>query len=146
MTDCLLDLLLEFDEMGFSPTIPCKDIEETAIKWKEQVVKEIESLEAENAALRDRLERSVELPVKIGDKAYMPWVWDGISGIAELKMMSISIFATDFLYVTDLETDDTDFFVEYNCGQFESCDFGVKVFTTRESAEARLAELKGEKE
>lgn len=32
-----------------------------------------ERLKAENAELRERLERSVELPCKCGEKVYMPW-------------------------------------------------------------------------
>ena len=31
-----------------------------AVEWKEKVIKEIEDIEAENAALRERLEKSVE--------------------------------------------------------------------------------------
>lgn len=60
MTERLTDLFIEFDEMGFSPTIPCENLEKAAIEWKEKVIKEIEAIEAENAALRERLERSVE--------------------------------------------------------------------------------------
>lgn len=60
MNNRLIDLLIEFDEMGFAPTTVCLNPEETAIKWKEQVLKEIEELKAENAALRYRLENKKE--------------------------------------------------------------------------------------
>lgn len=90
MTDRLLGLLIEFDEMGFSPTTVCEEPEGYAIKWKELLLEEIKALESdnvslrneadenaalsmeskmradrlevENAALRERLENAVELP------------------------------------------------------------------------------------
>ena len=86
MTDRLLSLLIEFDEMGFAPTTVCEEPEGYAIKWKELLLEEIKALEsdddllwayqmdvghakveierlkAENAALRERLEKAVELP------------------------------------------------------------------------------------
>lgn len=60
MTERLIDLFVAFDEMGFSPTIPCENLEKAAIEWKEKVIKEIEAIEAKNDALRDRLENAVE--------------------------------------------------------------------------------------
>ena len=106
---------------------------------------EISRMKAENAALRERLEKAVELSCKIGDKVYMPWVYDGISGIAEITVCSVTVFDGEYIYDTDLESDDIDFKQEYSYGQFRDYDFGTKVFTTREAAEARLEELKGEK-
>lgn len=44
--DRLLDLMIEFDEMGFAPTTVCDDAEGVAVKWKEQVVNEIGRLES----------------------------------------------------------------------------------------------------
>ena len=38
MTERLKDLFIEFDEMGFSPTIPCENLEKAAIEWKEKVI------------------------------------------------------------------------------------------------------------
>ena len=113
-------------------------------QWKaETLEKENERLKAENADLRKRLEKAVELPCKIGDKVYMPWVYDGISGIAEITVCSVTVFDGEYIYDTDLESDDIDFKQEYSYGQFRDYDFGTKVFTTREAAEARLTELKG---
>lgn len=106
----------------------------------------ISLLESENAALRERLSKAVELPVKIGDKIYMPWVYGGESGIAECEVYHIALFKDKndrILIVTDLKSDNIDFKREYNYGQFMLRDFGVKLFTTPEAALARLAELKG---
>lgn len=123
----IISRLTEYEDTGLSPD-------------------EVNALKAENAALRERLSRAVELPCKIGDKVYMPYVYDEVIGIAETTAMSITIFDGEFICDTDLESDDIDFKQEYSYGQFRDFDFGTKVFTTREAAEARLAELKGEKE
>lgn len=56
------DFLIEFDEMGFAPITLCPDPEKYSIEWREKVRAEFERLETENAALRARLEKAVELP------------------------------------------------------------------------------------
>lgn len=58
MNNRLLDLLIEFDEMGYAPTTVCEDAEEYAKKWRNRVWEEVKSLEAENAELRERLEKT----------------------------------------------------------------------------------------
>ena len=58
MKNRLLDLLIEFDEMGFAPTTVCENAEEYATKWKDQVREAVKALENENAALRERLEKT----------------------------------------------------------------------------------------
>ena len=60
MNERLVDLLVEFDEMGLAPTIPCEDIEGAAKAWREKLIKEIEALEAENAVLREIAEYLVD--------------------------------------------------------------------------------------
>ena len=37
--DIIIDLLTEFDEMGFAPTVPCPDSEAYAIKWRDEVTR-----------------------------------------------------------------------------------------------------------
>ena len=73
----------------------------------------IETLQAENAALRERLSRAVEIP---------DYVFECINGKVE------RIF-TDYLTVGELKN-------------LEANGYSL----TKEAAEARLAELKGEKE
>lgn len=102
-------------------------------------------VESENAALRERLDKAVELKAKVGDKIYMPWVWAGGSGIAVLEVLYIQMFADELEYNTDFEADDLAYAAFYKFGKFRANDFGEIVFTTREAAKARLAELKGEK-
>ena len=48
MNDRLLDLLIEFDEMGFEPTAlppPGMSAEEYAQNWKSELLKEIQGLQ-----------------------------------------------------------------------------------------------------
>ena len=40
----LLDLLIEFDEMGFTPTTLCGDAESFATVWKKRLLEEVEKL------------------------------------------------------------------------------------------------------
>ena len=97
---------------------------------------QIERLKAENAALRKRLEKAVELKAKVGDTIYMPWVWAGKSGITVLKVLYIQMLADELEYNTDFETDDPAYAAFYKFGKFRANDFGEIVFTTREAAEA----------
>lgn len=71
----LTDLLIEFDEMGFSPTTVCPNPEQAAIEWKEQVVKEIQKLQTEVAELRARLEKAVEVENKINNGELVGAIW-----------------------------------------------------------------------
>ena len=59
MTGKVIDLLTEFDEMGYIPTTFTENAEQAAIDWKNRLVA---AIEAENAALRERLDKAVELP------------------------------------------------------------------------------------
>ena len=45
------ELLIDFDEMGFTPTTLCENPDEYAIEWKKQLVADIERLKAENKEL-----------------------------------------------------------------------------------------------
>ena len=58
--DRLLDLMIEFDEMGFAPTTVCDDAEGVAVKWKEQVVNEIERLEVKINTLWHEAKRNAD--------------------------------------------------------------------------------------
>ena len=67
-------LFIAFDEMGFAPTTVCPDPEKYAIEWREKVRAEFERLEIENAALRERLKKSIELPLEPIDYHSEPMV------------------------------------------------------------------------
>ena len=96
----------------------------------------------ENAALRERLEKSVELPVNIGDVKYL--ISSDKSCVLEEKVIAVQV--TKYEY--SIEVDEIDTKNQY--GTIES--FKIKqwnsnmFFKAREEAESRLAELKGEEE
>ena len=100
----------------------------------------------ENDKLRKKLEKAVELKAKVGDTIYMPWVWNGSSGIAGIIVREIQIIGDETkYYITSFTTDDLAFAAHYKFGKFEEYYFGKMVFTTTEAAEARLSELNGGK-
>ena len=97
----------------------------------------IQRLKAENAALKEKLEKAVELPCKVGDTIYSLDHFD-------LKIRENKVIAITFLLsnsVNHLEVQAHNF--RGAVASFESIDFGKDVFTDRSAAEARLAELKG---
>ena len=102
----------------------------------------ITRIETENAALRERLEKSVELPVNIGDVKYL--ISSDKSCVLEEKVIAVQV--TKYEY--NVEVDEIDTKNQY--GTIESFKIkqwnGDMFFKTREEAEARLAELKGEEE
>lgn len=106
----------------------------------EQLTRKTRQLESENAALRERLEKAVELPCKVGDTIYSLDHFD-------LKIRENKVIAITFLLsnsVNHLEVQAHNF--RGAVASFESIDFGKDVFTDRSAAEARLAELKGGKD
>ena len=116
----------------------------TAYKlWGIECYNKAKELKAENAALRERSEKAVELKAKVGDTIYMPWIWDGTSGIAGIIVREIQIVSDGVkYYVTSFTTDNLAFAAHYKFGKFQEDYFGKIVFTTREAAEARLTEMK----
>lgn len=111
----------------------------------------------ENATLRERLEKSVELPFKLGNRVWF-FHYDEETELPDEVVSSIFIggnkkyaFLSPRVYAGKLITKPNAlcqyFFGEYK--KFEDeCDCDVipysECFKTREEAEARLAELKGE--
>ena len=106
----------------------------------------IERLTAENAALRERLDKAVELKAKAGDVIYMPWKYDGNAAVATLRIIDIHFRNSRFVYITNLVSDSVIYLAKYKYGIFRNEDFDSIVFTDRSEAEARLAELKGSRE
>lgn len=110
-----------------------------AMKIKENDLEQkIAKLKAENAALRERLERAVELPCRVGDKVYCI---HGMSNPEMLEWQVNEIRITDHNYMLQLGRAGTKDY-RNEASQF----YGKWWFTTREAALTRLAELKGGKE
>lgn len=105
----------------------------------------IDHLESENAALRERLENAVEFPFRTGQELYMiddfkhANVWKGICNGIEVKQTRIPQRVLFYVYVAfeDPET------CTLRARKFTNETLN-EIYTTREVAEARLAELKGE--
>lgn len=98
----------------------------------------IERLKAENAALRERLNKAVELPCKVGDKVYCI---HGMSNPEMLEWQVNEIRITDHNYMLQLGRAGTKDY-RNEASQF----YGKWWFTELEAAESRLAELKGKNE
>ena len=105
--------------------------------WGEDCFVEGQRYEAENAALRERLEKTVELPCRVGDKVYCI---HGMSNPEMLEWQVNEIRITDHNYMLQLGRAGTKDY-RNEASQF----YGKMWFVTREAAEARLAEMKGEK-
>lgn len=91
----------------------------------------------ENAALRERLERAVELPCRIGDTLY------GVYNdkVAEYIVIGLNVLA-DWTLEIYLKTQNK----KQNRFSTFSTSIGVRYFKDREAAEKRLAELNGGKQ
>lgn len=107
------------------------------------IIKGIEMLKAENVALRERLERSVELPCKLYDK-----VWD--KNRSDFEILEIRVTGTNFyIYCGNKTTGKTVCFDGEDIGDEwftteEACDLHCRAFgldkPKNESAEVRPAE------
>ena len=102
------------------------------------------------AELEDKIEDGtlIELPCKVGDKVYMPWLYDDVSDIAELTVKRISV--DEKCIDTNLESDVFGYLKKYGFAYLKKYDFGVfmfdeigtKVFLTKPEAQAKLKKLK----
>lgn len=91
----------------------------------------------------------VELICKLDDTIYVPWIFDGVSSIAELQVVFIEINKLHNNYVTNLgETIDMDNFKEFRYyqrmhhGVYSEQDFNKVWFKDKKLAEQKLEELK----
>ena len=102
----------------------------------------IEKLQAENAELRARLKKAVELPCELGSPLYI------IDETRDTDSWELNPCVTHKYYaaeVTVCENGDFLFQVETSTS-YKRLRFGEDIFTTRAEAEARLKELKGGEE
>lgn len=106
-----------------------------AIKlYSEAGAEEIKRLEAENAALRERLDKAIILPCKVGDIIYI--ITFGYNG----KRVTPDNFADCWSYgMKEVEVTEDNLFIM--CSHFRD----GSAFFDREAAEARLKDLQGGK-
>lgn len=119
-------------------------------QWKaETLEKENEHIKAENAELRERLEKAVELPLECGSIVWylntQPSISLKANTVYEGKLMRyhLSVIGGKVYFIADIQIKN-----DYGVTELPEVekDFGKIWFTTREAALARLAELKGGKE
>ena len=106
--------------------------------YSEAGAEEIKRLKAENAALRNRLEKAVELPVKIGDRVFC--IVGLEPAVEEFEVVAIKLQRSNLPYIL-FEFQGID--VGYKTAGWLS-EYGKKWFTELEAAEARLKERQGE--
>ena len=111
-----------------------------AMKSKEDdLVEQIEKLKSENAALCERLEKAVVFPIKFGDKIYTinfqkpKAQWSVHCGVVKTISVTQTPDKTQFVFRVKIKYRDAREYV-----------LGKSAFLSKEAAEARLAELKGE--
>lgn len=112
-------------------------------QWKaETLEKENEQLKSENASLRERLEKAVELPCKVGDTIFYVQYFCDYKGCDSTTQQ----FCCGCKEMIEREKHKEKYVICEKSFVLKDLEkIGKKYFTTREAAEARLAELKGEK-
>ena len=103
--------------------------------------KEISRLQAENAELRARLEKAVELPCKLGGDVYsVRWSKDNPKDgiVVEECVSSIEVDSSSGFAIHTIEYEP----LLSSCIYY-NVDWNDTVFATRAEAEARLKELQG---
>lgn len=110
-------------------------IESGEIDYVADKDKEIARLTAENAELKARLEKAVELPCEVGDVVYCIKDLTGL-GIYRIEEQTVIEIVFDYNNQMHIKT-------LYGMFGYEKWTFNIDCFTDRSAAEARLAELKG---
>lgn len=101
-----------------------------------------ETLEKENAALRERLEKAVELPCKVGDTIFYVQYFCDYKGCDSTTQQ----FCCGCKEMIEREKHKEKYVICEKSFVLKDLEkIGKKYFTTREAAESRLAELKGGK-
>ena len=86
-----------------------------------------------------------ELPCKVGDIIFVPYVYKGVSDIMRLIVDEIQITKYSIVFCTEFDTDDEGFATMFSHGHFLLGNYGDIWFADKVQAEARLKELRGKK-
>ena len=78
-------------------------------------------------------------PCKVGDKVYVPWIWDDEQGIASVEVQEFRVYdnKNHWMFFIDMESDDEDYNQLFGGWRIEKC-IGKTVFLTKEEAEKEL--------
>lgn len=112
----------------------------------DEIVAYIEELQNQVKEYQDKIEQGtlVELPCKVGDTIYIPWVYDNTCGISFHEIERIEIYKYYIYLFFEVYTDSEYLWTYiYGRGEFSISECGKKFFLTREEAEKRLKELQG---
>lgn len=106
---------------------------ETGTKWVEKLSQDGDILHR-LAELEDKIENGTlfELPCKAGDIVYRIWTYSNGGYVQDYTIVEIEIYEDEILLFDDSDN------------QIQITDIGKTVFLTKDQAEARLKELKGE--
>lgn len=88
------------------------------------------------------IERNVVvMPLKIGDRVYVPWNWCGTNGIAVVEVQEIRFYdkSGNWMFFIELQSDDDDFNLSFGGWKTENC-IGKTVFLLRKEAENVIKE------
>ena len=130
--DIIIDLLTEFDEMGFCPTTPCPDPDGYAREWKRKLVDALQGY-------RKQSENTVEFPCKVGDKAWLVYTPRYPANPSDKgKWFMAEDGVQRLIYGAKGVSIET-----WNMGTISAKEIGKKLFFTKEEAESVLAKMKG---
>lgn len=116
-----------------------------------QIINELTKLRAENAELRARLDKAIELPCKVGDTVYCisPPFNDNVDK-GEIVCVRATKWMDKYDFCITVKGNQPLIYVEDDVieplGTYYREDINETWFTDRAKAEKKLAELKGEKE
>lgn len=119
----------------------CSHSNEPNLDYIKGLKSSLQSVILENKMLKDKINNSEGLLCSRGDTVYLPWNFNGKSGIEELHICAIHLlYDNTTIYSTDLEevADDTNFLKKYYYGNFSTDDFNKIVFISREDATKTL--------
>lgn len=115
-----------------------------------QIINELTKLRAENAELRARLDKAVELPRKVGDTVYCISPFNNNIDKGEIVCITVTKWMSKYRFSITVEGDQPLIYAEDEAieplGTYYQEDINETWFTDRAEAEKKLAELKGEKE
>ncbi len=129
------NLCLKLDDLGDYAELPFSEYGKTWLAYRNK----------EYAECKGEL---VELICKLDDTIYVPWNFDGVSSIAELKVVFIEINKLHNNYITNLgEITDMSisknliYFQRMKHGVYSEQDFNTEWFTDKKLAEPKLQEV-----
>lgn len=129
------------DRIAICDDCPYEGRNHCSLLAKQDIIERFTELKAENAVLRERLEKAMELPCKVGDTIFYVQYFCDYKGCDSTTQQ----FCCGCKEMIEREKRKEKYVICEKSFVLEDLEkIGKKYFTTREAAESRLAELKGE--